>query len=417
MAKSKGLTQIGVQRLKESGLHSDGLGLYLFVKPTGAKSWVLRYMLNGRARAMGLGGYPDVTLAAAREKAASYRSIIKSGIDPLDGKREVKAKAQADAAKRITFSKAAHEYIESHKSGWKNAKHIDQWRNTIKTYAEPIIGALDVSLIENTHIVRIFQKDGFWNEKTESATRLRGRIEKILDWCAVQKFRSTENPARWKGNLEALLPAPNKVQVRANHPALPFSRMAEFFESLKTQNTTAALALQFTILTAARTDETIGARWEEIDFKEKIWTVPASRHKVKKEHRVPLTDAAIEILKAMAPQDSGLIFQGRQKNGLPSELSDNSINLVIKRMNQKLVDAGENGWMDERQNRVATTHGFRSSFKDWATEVGNYPNELTELALSHKIANTVEAAYRRGDMFEKRKALMSDWAKFCGVEK
>lgn len=401
MAKTKGLTQIGVQRLKETGLHSDGLGLYLFVKPTGAKSWVLRYMLNGRARAMGLGGYPDITLAAAREKAAAYRVIIKSGTDPLDGKHESKAKAQADAAKRITFSKAAAEYIESHKSGWKNAKHIEQWRTSIKDYADGIIGSLDVSLIEVAHILRIMQKDDLWTTKTETATRLRGRIEKIIDWATVRGYRKGENPARWKGNLEALLPAPAKVQKRAHFPAMPYKQMADFMPKLQAMGGTAARAVEFLILTATRSGEVRGARWEEIDLDDKLWTIPADRMKMKKEHRVPLTDSAIEVLNKMAPQDAGLIFQGREKEGEPQPLSDMTLSAVLRRMEYK----------------TETIHGFRSSFRDWGAELTDYPSEVLEMALAHKVANSVEAAYRRGDLFDKRKALMTDWAKFCGVEK
>ncbi len=401
MTKTKGLTQIGVQRLKEPGLHSDGLGLNLFVKSTGAKSWVLRYMLNGRARSMGLGGYPEITLATAREKAAAYRTIIKSGTDPLDGKHESKAKARADAAKRIIFKEAAHQYIESHKAGWKNAKHIDQWRNSLRDYTEAIIGNLDVSKIEVAHIVQILEKDALWSTKTETATRLRGRLEKILDWASVRGYRKEPNPARWKGNLEALLPAPSKVQKRSNFAALPFKDMPRFMPALQGVGGTAARAVEFLILTAARSGEVRGARWEEIDMKSKVWTVPAERMKMKKEHRVPLTKAAILALEIMAPQESGLIFQGREKNGEPQPLSDMSLSAVLRRMEYK----------------EPTIHGFRSSFRDWCAECTDYSGEVAEAALAHKIANSVEAAYRRGDLLEKRKDLMTDWAKFCGVEK
>ena len=382
-------------------MHSDGLGLYLEVKKTGAKSWALRYMLNGRARHMGLGGYPEITLAAAREKAASYRTIIKSGTDPLDGKHESKQKARADAAKRITFSKAAAEYIESHKSGWKNAKHIEQWRTSIKDYADGIIGSLDVSVIEVAHILRIMQKDDLWTTKTETATRLRGRIEKIIDWATVRGFRKGENPARWKGNLEALLPAPAKVQKRAHFPAMPYKQMADFMPKLQAMGGTAARAVEFLILTATRSGEVRGARWEEISLDDGLWTIPAERMKMKKEHRVPLTDAAIAVLQLMAPQASGLIFQGREKQGEPQPLSDMTLSAVLRRMEYK----------------TETIHGFRSSFRDWGAELTDYPSEVLEMALAHKVANSVEAAYRRGDLFDKRKALMTDWAKFCGVEK
>ncbi len=401
MAKAKGLTQIGVQRLKEPGLHCDGLGLYLDVQKTGSKSWALRYMLNGRARCMGLGGYPEITLAGAREKAAAYRAVIKSGIDPLEAKHELKAKSRADAAKRINFKQAASQYIESHKAGWKNEKHIQQWQNTLRDYAEPIIGNLDVSKVEVAHILQILQKDNFWTTKTESATRLRGRLEKILDWATVRGFRTAANPARWKGNLEALLPAPGKVQKRSNFPALPYKQMADFMAKLQTVGGTAARAVEFAILTAARSGEVRGARWEEVDLKEKVWTIPAERMKMKKEHRIPLSDAAIKVLQKMVPQEAGLIFQGREKNGEVQALSDMTLSAVLRRMEYK----------------TETIHGFRSSFRDWGAELTDYPSEVLEMALAHKVANSVERAYRRGDLFEKRNGLMSDWAKFCGVEK
>jgi integrase len=395
------LTQIGVQRLKEKGTHADGAGLYLNVTETGTKSWLLRYTLNKRARWMGLGGYPEVSLLAAREKAASYRVIIKSGIDPLDGKREERQKAHAAAANRINFSKAAHEYIESHKSGWKNAKHIDQWRTSIKDYADGIIGSLDVSLIEVAHIVRIMQQNDLWTTKTETATRLRGRLEKIIDWATVRGFRKGENPARWKGNLEALLPAPGKVQKRAHFPAMAYKQMADFMPKLQAMGGTAARAVEFLILTATRSGEVRGARWEEVDLKEKVWTIPAERMKMKKEHRIPLSDAAIKVLQKMVPQEAGLIFQGREKNGEVQALSDMTLSAVLRRMEYK----------------TETIHGFRSSFRDWGAELTDYPSEVLEMALAHKVANSVERAYRRGDLFEKRNGLMSDWAKFCGVEK
>lgn len=392
------LTQIGAQRLKVAGMHLDGLGLYMFVKPTGAKSWVLRYMLNGRARHMGLGGYPEITLAAAREKAAAYRAVIKSGIDPLEGKHELKAKNRADAAKRINFKQAASQYIESHKAGWKNDKHIQQWQNTLRDYAEPIIGNLDVSKVEVAHILQILQKDNLWTTKTESATRLRGRLEKILDWATVRGFRSAANPARWKGNLEALLPAPAKVQKRSNFPAMPYKQMADFMGKLESVGGTAARAVEFAILTAARSGEVRGLCWDEINLEEKVWAVPAERMKMKKEHRVALSDAAVKVLLTMHPQDSGLVFQGRIKDEEPQPLSDMALTAVLRRMEYK----------------TETMHGFRSSFRDWGAELTDYPSEVLEMALAHKVANSVEAAYRRGDLLEKRKNLMSDWAKFCG---
>lgn len=396
MAKAR-LTQIGVQRLKDVGMHPDGLGLYLDVKPSGTKSWVLRYMLSGRSRYMGLGPYPAISLAEAREKAAAYRATIKSGIDPLEVKQQ--AKADSKLAKRITFEEAAKKYIESHRSAWKNDKHLYQWKRTLEVYAESI-SALDVSLIEVAHIVALLQKDDLWTAKTETATRLRGRIEKVLDWCSVHGYRGDSNPARWRGRLEALLPAPGKVQRITHLAALPYEQMPDFMPKLQAMAGTSARALELAILTAARSGEVRGARWEEISIDDGLWVIPAERMKASKEHRVSLSAAAIDVLQSMIPQESGLIFQGKSKKGEPQPLSDMSLTAVLRRMGLK-----------------ETVHGFRSSFRDWGAEQTDYANEVLEMALAHAVGNKVEAAYRRGDLLEKRKDLMTDWAKFCGVAK
>lgn len=389
------LTVVAVQRMKEPGLHGDGLGLYLNVAATGSKSWIYRYMLHGRARSMGLGSVHDVTLAQAREKAARYRSIVKSGIDPLEGKHAERAQHRADAAKRITFGKAAEQYIAAHQDSWKNAKHQSQWTNTIRDYAKPMIGNMDVANITTEHILRVMQP--IWSDKTETAVRLRGRIEKILDWCSVRGFRSGVNPARWKGNLDSLLPPAARVQKKGHFAALPYKDMTGFMQELKAAAGTAARAVEFAILTAARSGEVRGARWEEIDMQERLWIIPAERMKMGKEHRVPLSDAATAVLQSMFPQECGLVFPGIEKGGQPRPMSDMSMTAVLRRMKYSEI----------------TVHGFRSTFRDWCAETTDYSNEVAEMALAHIVRNKVEAAYRRGDLMDKRRLLMSDWGRFC----
>jgi integrase len=392
------LTVLTVQRMKEVGLHSDGRGLYINVSSTGAKSWIFRYMLHGRARSMGLGSVANVTLAQAREKAARFRAVVKGGIDPLEGKHAEKAQHRSDAAKRITFAAATAQYIEAHRSSWKNIKHADQWENTLETYAAEHIGKMDVARIETEHVLKVLQP--IWATKTETATRTRGRIEKILDWCSVHGYRSESNPARWKGNLEALLPPAARVQKRGHFAALPFKDMPTFMEDVKSAAGTAARALEFAILTAARSGEVRGARWEEMDLVEKLWIVPAERMKMGREHRVPLSDRAVAILQEMFPQDAGLIFQGITKRGEPQPLSDMSLSAVLRRMKRTDI----------------TVHGFRSTFRDWVSETTDHSADVAEMALAHTIRNKVESAYRRGDLMDKRRALMSDWAKYCEVK-
>jgi len=394
------LTHIFVQKAKAPGLYGDGLGLYLNVGATGGKSWILRYMIQGKARSMGLGGVVDVSLSLAREAAARHRAAIKQGTDPLEIKLANKAKRQS--AVTITFAEAAKQYIDTHKPGWKNAKHGDQWANTIKAYVEPHIGRIDVAQIETTHIINLLENDALWTSKNETATRVRGRIEKVLDWTTVRGYRNGLNPARWKGHLDALLVAPAKIQKTTHFAALPYSQTTEFMADLKAMAGTAARAVEFTILTAGRSGEIRGARWDEIDFEQKLWTIPGSRMKMAKEHRVPLSDAALAVLANMHAQESGLVFPGTIKNGEERPLSDMSLTAVLRRMKRTDI----------------TVHGFRSTFRDWTAEQTDYPREVAEMALAHSIGNQVEAAYRRGDLLEKRKQLMADWAAYIsGTEK
>ena len=389
------LTQMQAEKARHKGVYPDGAGLYLNVTIGGSKSWLYRYMLAGKAHWMGLGSYPDVSLAEAREKATECRKMVRQGIDPLAEKRQQTSVIRASIAKSILFSKAADQFIEAHKPGWKNAKHIDQWRNTLDTYAYPIIGKIEVSMIDTGHIMRILEKDNLWNEKTETASRVRGRIESILDWATVRKYRSGENPARWKGHLDKLLPARTKVKKAEHHPALSWQQMGVFMADLREQAGVAARGVEFAILTATRSGEVRGATWAEIDLDSGVWIIPPERMKAKKEHRVPLSGKALDLLrKQKADYPGELVFPG-MKEGKP--LSDMSLTAVLRRMERNEI----------------TVHGFRSSFRDWAAESTAYPNEMVEMALAHTIGNKVEAAYRRGDLFEKRRHMMQTWSDFC----
>lgn len=395
MGRGFKLTQLQVDKLKAEGVHNDGAGLSLKVTKYGSKSWVFRYMLAGKAHWMGLGSYPDVSLAEAREKASELRKLTRQSIDPLLEKRKQVSVIRAAISKAITFDDASAKYIEAHKASWKNEKHADQWTNTLKTYASPIIGSVDVSLIDTGHIMRILEKDNFWNEKTETASRVRGRIESVLDWATVRKYRTGENPARWKGHLDKLLPARSKVKKTEHHAALPWLQMGAFMVKLREQQGTAAKAVELAILTACRSGEVRGAVWEEFDLEAGIWIVPPERMKAGKEHRIPLPEKAIQLLKKQKELfPTGYAFPG-MKEGKP--LSDMSLTAVLRRMEQNEI----------------TVHGFRSSFRDWAAESTAYPNEMVEMALAHTIGNKVEAAYRRGDLFEKRRRMMQDWSNFC----
>jgi integrase len=393
LGKAHKLTALTVDRLKTPGVHGDGAGLCLKVTEAGSKYWILRYMRQGKQRWMGIGSYPDVSLANARDAASEARKKIRLGIDPIDERKAEQSQERASRAKEVSFDWCAEQFINSHKSGWRNAKHADQWAKTLKTYASPILGDLSVAQIDTAHVMKILEP--IWQEKAETASRLRGRIESVLDWATVRKYRVGENPARWKGHLDKLLPASSKVRKTEHHPAQPWPKMAEFMTSVAKQEGVAARAIEFVILTAARSGEVRGATWSEVDLDAAIWIVPADRMKSGKEHRVPLTAAAVRILrnvKELVP-DNEFIFPGMR--GTP--LSDMSLTAVLRRMDRRDI----------------TVHGFRSSFRDWAAEATTYPSDLVEMALAHTIGNKVEAAYRRGDMVEKRRHMMEEWAGHC----
>jgi integrase len=374
------------------GLHADGGGLYLRVGRGGAKSWCLRYMLQGKAREMGLGGLLKVSLAEARRRAAAQRLLLVDKIDPLKKREAENSAKKIKAARSITFGQCAKAYIDSHAAGWRNAKHAQQWTNTLATYVYPTFGSVAVADVDVAMIMKALEP--IWAAKPETAGRVRGRIEAVLDWAKARGFRDGENPARWRGHLSNLLPARTKVQAVKHHAALPYPEIGAFMTDLRTREGAAAAALEFLILTAARTGEVTGAHRSEIDFHARIWTVPAGRMKGKREHRVPLSSAAMKALERAKVEDSEFLFSGIKAG---QGLSNMALLKVLERMNRSDL----------------TVHGFRATFKTWATERSNFPRELVEAALAHVLEDKTEAAYQRGDILEKRRRLMGAWAEFC----
>jgi integrase len=393
------------------GRHCDGNGLFLLVKETGKKSWVFRYKLAGRERDMGLGGAygpGSVTLAEARARAVELRKLVRAGVDPITDRKaaliEAAAQSHAKATQAITFKSVAAAYIAANEVGWRNAKHRAQWRSTIETYVYPYMGDLPVADVATSHVMAALEP--VWHTKPETARRVRGRIESVLDYARAREWRTGENPARWRGHIANLLPARSKAARVQHHAALPWREAGAFMTMLRKREAVAARALEFAILTAARSGEVIGARWHEIDLGTALWTVPASRMKAAREHRVPLSTDAVALLTEMAklqPAEDGdgsaMVFPGA-KPGQP--LSQMAMLMLLRRM--------------ERSD--LTAHGFRSTFRDWCAEATSYPNEMAEIALAHTVGDKVEAAYRRGDMIDRRRRMMDDWANFCGhVEK
>ncbi len=386
------LTALGVAKLKNPGMYGDGGGLWLQVTGKGAKSWIFRFTLRGKSREMGLGSAATFSLAEARDKALTCRKLCYEGIDPIEMRRGQRQDAAIEAAKAITFRSCAEQYIDSHKAGWRNAKHAAQWTATLETYVYPVFGDLPVQAVDTGLVMQVLQP--IWTTKAETATRVRGRIESILDWATTHSYRRGENPARWKGHLANLLPKRSRVQKVEHHAALPFAQVPAFMQSLAGQDGIAAKLLAFTILTASRTGEALGARWSEIDLNAGIWTVPAERMKAGAEHRVPLSPAALAILGEMQGLDTTYVFPGGRRS---KPLSNMGMLVLLRRM--------------ERPD--LTVHGFRSSFRDWASETTDFPSEVVEMALAHTVESKVERAYRRGDLFEKRRDLMSAWASWC----
>jgi integrase len=386
---------LAVSRLRDPGLHAVGgvAGLHLQVSPSGARSWILRVNVAGRRRDMGLGGFPDVPLADARDAARAAREKIAAGVDPIEEKKELKSALIAAHATRKTFDECAAAYIKAHRKEWSNLKHALQWESTLKTYASPVIGNMLVHHIEERHVIAVLEP--IWETKTETATRVRGRIEDVLGMAIAKKYRGEPNPARWSGNLEHSLAKPAKLKNVTHHAALPIDALPGFVERLRAQDGQGARALEFAILTAARSGEVRGATWAEIDLEEEIWTIPGERMKAGRQHRVPLSHAALNLLRKQKQQaGSDWVFPAP----LGGALSDMTLSAVLRRMEVPAVP-----------------HGFRSSFKDWAADVTQYPNEMSEMALAHVVSDKVEAAYRRSDMFAKRRQMMTEWAHFLGT--
>lgn len=393
--KAKELSAIEVVRINSPGLHSVGgvAGLHLQVAPGGARTWILRFTAAAKRRDMGLGGFPDVTLAMAREKARAARLLADQGIDPILQRKQARSALAAQQAAEKTFSRCAREYIDAKSAEWSNPKHASQWTNTLETYAFPRLGQLLVSDVELPQILDVLKP--IWATKTETATRVRGRIEAVLDWATVHHYRQGLNPARWKGHLDKILAAPAKVTKVQHHKALAIDAVPAFLAALREQAGMGARALEFAILTAARSGEVRGAAWSEVDLARAEWVVPATRMKAGKEHRVPLSAPAVQLLKALPRMEkTPLVFPSAKG----SPLSDMTLLAVMRRMGADAVP-----------------HGFRSCFKDWATERTGYSREAVEMSLAHAIGDKVEAAYRRGDLFARRQRLMADWAKFCGT--
>lgn len=385
-----------VATTKKSGRHADGGGLYLQVsesQPGGVtKSWLFRFMLDGKARQMGLGSLNTVSLQEARAEALECRKLVKAGIDPIDQReRERQASRAAGGAK--TFRQCADAYLAAHSGTWRNVKHRRQWESTLETYVYPTLGDRAVDRIDTGAVLEVLEP--IWAKKNETASRVRGRVEVILDWATVRGYREGENPARWRGHLDKTLPRPSRVQKVRHHPAMPYGEIGAFMANLRAFDAISARALEFLILTAARTGEVIGATWEEIDRDRKIWIVSADRMKARREHRVPLTAEALEVIDGLPViEGNPHIFPGGRET---RPLSSMALLKLLERM----------GW-DE-----VTVHGFRSSFRDWAAEQTNFPREVAERALAHGIRDKTEEAYQRGDLFEKRRRLMEAWAGYC----
>lgn len=392
---AKELGALAVSRLSQPGLHMVGhvAGLALQVTPTGARSWILRTMVGGKRREIGLGSYPSVSLKEAHEKAQIKRNEIEKGIDPVLARKEAASRLRADQSLEVTFEDAAKRFIEAKAHEWKNVKHSSQWKNTLAEYVYPVLGKMMVRHVTRDHVMQVL--DPIWVTKTETASRVRGRIENVLDWARVKGFRSGENPAAWRGNLDHLLSKPSKTKQVRNHPALPIEQMGEFMVSLRDAKTTAARCLEFAILTAARSGEVRGATWTEMDLDKGVWSVPGERMKAGKEHRVPLPAAAVELLKALPRlKDCDLVFPTPKGK----VLSDMTLLAILR-----------------RAKLDATPHGFRSTFRDWAGEYTNHPRELAEVALAHVAGGASEMAYWRGDVLERRRQMMTDWAEFIAI--
>lgn len=410
------LTEMKIKHAKP-GYWLDGEGLYLQVSDSGAKSWIYRFQLNGKRREMGLGSLGHVAAKDARRRAAEARAMVHNKIDPLEHRKQQAVAAFELAAQvaegAITFKKVSLEYIEVNRAGWKNVKHVSQWENTLATYAYPVMGEIPVGEVNTATVLELLNP--IWFTKTETATRLRGRIEQILSYAKVKGYREGENPAAWRGHLDNVLPAPGKIAPHKPQPALPYDQMSEFIGKLRQHEGATILCLEFLILTASRCGEASAAKWGEIDMEKGVWTIPADRMKGRREHRVPLSAAALAVLtKAKEMRQGEYVFPGKV---IGEPVNTGGLGQPLKRMNAGRVKAGLAKWVDAQSGRDIVPHGFRSSFRDWAAETTHYDRDMVEMALAHVVENKVEAAYRRGDMFQKRLQMMNDWATWCEPKK
>lgn len=417
--KAKELSALSVAKIKGNGRHAVGgvNGLHLRIV-NDSRAWVLRVVVgqrfdeNGKQqlhrRDIGLGSYPEVSLAEARAKAHEMKAQIRNGNDPIQQKQDQLQALRIQRLRNRTFRECAQIVIANKSRELKNQKHIAQWSTTLETYIYPTLGDISIGTITKVDVAEVLSP--IWIEKNETAKRIRGRIETIFDYAKAMEYFEGDNPAEWKGNLEPILG--NLKQVSRPHPSLPYDQVSTFIQHLRQKDGISPKALEFAILTACRSGEIFGATWQEIDFKNKVWTIPKERMKAEKEHRVPLSEPAIELLKSIQThtRSQSYIFPAPRTGSM---LSDMSLTALIKRMHEQKLKENGLGYIDPKQNRVITTHGFRSTFRDWSADKTDYSREVCEHVLAHKLPDEVEAAYLRGAYLEKRKALMADWGEFC----
>ncbi|MGM0692767.1 MAG: tyrosine-type recombinase/integrase [Pseudomonadota bacterium] len=420
--KARELSALEVRRLTIPGRHAVGGadGLFLRVTQAGSRSWVLRYptgerreSANGKPffvyRDIGLGSFPNTSLANARKKAVEIREKLAEGIDPLTEKKAAKQSRRAAELRRLTFAQAVEAVVKIKQAEASNAKHARQWETSLATFAVPELGTMAVSDIELVHVKQALEP--IWQSKPTTAARVRQRIETVLAWATAHGHRAGPNPAAWKGNLDAVLPAPSKIKKVEHHPALPIDQAPEFWQHLCQRDDTSAQALALLILTGSRTGDILGARWEEIDLDRATWTIPAERMKRRREHRIPLSPAAVQLLGALNPAAEGLVCT--RDNG--RMLADRAMSDLIKRMHKRSLSEGGKGFTDPTDGRVVVPHGFRSTLRDWMSERTATPHDVAEAVLAHAIGNQTEAAYRRGDLMKKRARVMEQWADFLAT--
>jgi integrase len=411
--RARELTALDVRRATHPGgdrpatIAAGGVsGLLLQLTPAGAKSWLLRVQVGERRREIGLGAYPEIGVAEARQRAREAREAIREGRDPVEERKAARAALAAAQRRGLTFAEATERFLAGKASGLANAKHAAQWRSTLATYAEPELGKMLVAEITVQDVLRVVQP--IWNTKAETASRVRGRVEAVLAWATVNGHRTGDNPARWGGNIAAILPPRGAVAKVANHGALSLRDAPSWWAALATRDGIAARALAFAALTAARSGEVRGATWAELDLDAGLWTIPGARMKAGRDHRVPLCAEAVALLRALPRLDgSELVFPAARG----AALSDMSLSAVMRRMHEAEIEAERPGWLDARSGRPAVPHGLRSTFRDWAAERG-VERDLAEVALAHVVGSDVERAYRRSDMLERRRAVMAAWAAF-----